>query len=72
MGVADFDETFNNCLYCNGDYICQVTSILAKKKIFPPKFTLGYMGGGRWTWPILMKLLIFLNLVIKRLCAKFF
>ena len=41
-------------------------------KIFCPKITLGYMGGGRWAWPIFMKLLIFLNFVIKMLYAKYY
>ena len=41
-----------------------------EKNVFRPKFTLGYMGGGRWAWPIFMKLSTNVYIVIEITYAK--
>ena len=40
-------------------------------EVFCPKFILGYMRGGRWAWPILVKLSILLIIIIEMTYAKF-
>jgi len=42
-----------------------------KTKIFWPKFIFGCMGGGRWAWPIFIKIQIFLNFHKRNITAKF-
>ena len=73
VGVTDFDETWHaSFVYCGKcRYVLNLKTFGWIGKILSEKIDLDCMGGGRRSWPILLKLGMHLCFILKSVCTKF-